>query len=296
MTAPKRKLHIVAGPTASGKSSHALQLARTCNGVIINADSLQVYAALPILTAQPTNDDKKEVPHRLYNFVKPTQGYDVQQWLKDVKSALVDLPENQMPILVGGTGFYLDSFCYGIAKMPNVSRGTILKCETNFSDLGPEGFHAALMKVDPTSANRLHPNDRQRVVRAMSIYLETGIPLSEWQEHKPAEILGESYEIETIVLLPEREKLRTGAEKRFHQMIAGGAIDEVEELLSKYQFEELSPTLRKAIGVKPIHDYLSGKITKEDMIRLSVDQTNQYLKRQTTWFKNRKLPGLRVVF
>ncbi len=294
MNALKRRLQIVAGPTASGKSSYAHTLAQACNGVIINADSLQVYDALPILTAQPSSDDQKHIPHRMYGCIDPTHTYDVQQWLTDIKNTLHQLAPDQTAILVGGTGFYLGTFCFGLAEMPIVPRGTILKYEENFNDIGGESFHRALFARDPVTAERLHPNDRQRLIRAMSVVMETGTPLSTWQQKPPAEIVGASYDITTTLIMPERAVLRARAEKRFHHMITHGAIDEVAALTQAHPLETLSPTLGKAIGVRPIHAYLSGDISQDEMIRLSIDQTNQYLKRQSTWFRNQNLPNMKI--
>lgn len=295
MTPSKRPLIIIAGATASGKSHYARVKAQTCNGVIINADSLQVYAALPILTAQPSAHEKQHTPHRMYDFVEPPRSYDVQQWLNDVKNVLNLLTPDQTPILVGGTGFYLDRLCFGLNEMPIVPRGTIIKCEENFREMGGKSFHDALFARDPVTAQRLHPNDRQRLIRAMSVIMATGIPFSTWQQNPPAEVIGDAFSISTTLLLPERTTLQTRAEKRFHAMIANGALDEVAALITRHPLETLSPTLGKAIGVRPIYAYLSGEITREEMIRLSIDQTNQYLKRQSTWFRNQKLPNVHVV-
>ncbi|USO01758.1 MAG: tRNA (adenosine(37)-N6)-dimethylallyltransferase MiaA [Alphaproteobacteria bacterium] len=288
-------LIIVAGPTASGKSAYAMALAKQCNGVIINADSLQVYAGLPLLTAQPTEEDKRETPHRMYGHVLCTHAYNVRQWLHALEEELLQISPKQTPILVGGTGFYLYSFCHGLSEIPNVPRETNEQCTQTFHDIGGEAFREQLMQCDPVTAKRLHHNDRQRLVRAMSVFVATGKSLSDWQNVSSARIMGDAYAIQSHILLPPRDVLRARAAQRFQNILDRGGVDEVSAMVDMHSFDTLSPTLARAIGVVPIMQFLKGDITQTEMMRISIDQTNQYIKRQTTWLRHHRMPAPKVV-
>lgn len=276
---------IVAGPTASGKSQVALALAQRLNGVIVNADSLQVYQACPILTAQPTPQDMASCPHELYHVIAPDHNFSVADWMDSLNSILSKKPL----IFVGGTGFYFSTLVHGISHIPTVSLEIRQEAEALFTSLGPEDFFTKLTCIDPALASRLHPNDKQRVVRGYSVWLASGKPLSFWQQHKGCSPL-EGRTICSLHLDLPLPVLHERAERRFSKMIASGAIEEVESLLKMYDLYQLSPTLAKAIGLKPIADFLRGSISKQAMLETSLIQTRQYIKRQRTWFRNQPLP------
>lgn len=256
----------------------------------MNADSLQVYQACPILTAQPSPDDIRQTPHKLYGYIPPHQHYSVARWLEDVKSLVGHKPF----IFVGGTGFYFHALVHGISDIPQVPLDVRNQAEALFDDVGANAFHENLKRVDPTLAARLNPHDKQRTVRAYSVWLATGISLSHWHTRKSAPLIPAD-SIRSIVISPAKETLHQRAHQRFLAMIEQGAIDEVQQLIAAYPREDLSPTLAKAIGLRPIADFLQGLISHTAMIEQSLLQTKQYIKRQRTWFRHQPLPNTVIV-
>lgn len=281
-----KSITFIAGPTASGKSKLALDLAKENSAAIINADSLQIYNTCPLLTAQPTAKDLETCPHKLYGYVPPTKHYNVGRWLEDVSGIL---NEDKSFIFVGGTGFYFHCLVHGLSPVPLVSPHIPKSTEKRYEEIGPQAFHDEVSLIDPEIAQRLPPQDKLRLIRAMSVWVATHKPLSYWQKQKPVPLIAPEA-VKTYILLPEKDSLIARASDRFLQMIKQGVIEEVELLLKKHSFSELSPTLSKAIGLKPIYDFLSNQISYKTMLEQSILQTKQYIKRQLTWFRNQPLP------
>lgn len=285
-----KSIILIAGPTASGKSTLALQVAQKINGTIVNADSLQVYDACPTLTAHPTPQEKLCCPHKLYGFVDPKRNYSVADWIADVG----DIPLNGPLIFVGGTGLYFYSLTQGLNDIPLVPIQIRQEVEDIYYKWGAQKFYEELTKLDKETAAKLHPTDKQRVVRAMSVFRTTGKPLSFWKSF-PKKPLFSSDKIHTIVLNPEKEALHKIAETRFIKMLKMGAIDEVKNLLDHYDLHNLSPTLTKAIGFKPIHEHIIGQLNYDELMHNALVQTKQYIKRQYTWFRNQRLPNSQIL-
>ncbi len=297
---PPPTLYLIGGPTASGKSALAMDIARRENGVIINADAMQVYKGLPILTSQPTPEEKREIPHKLYEVVDPSERSSVAVWLIKAQEAIQSaLREKRTPIVVGGTGLYFKALLEGIAEIPDIPDDVRANTQEIYDKLGPDAFRAELAKADPESAVRLKPNDRQRLIRAYEVVRYTGRPLGHWQTakpaHQPAPPLGrEKYDLRPILLMPDREKLYATCNARFLGMMKMGAPDEVRALMAR----SLDPGLpaMKIIGVPELNAHFKGDVSREEATLKAQQATRNYAKRQITWFKNqwKDLEGLRV--
>ncbi|HBN21711.1 MAG TPA: tRNA (adenosine(37)-N6)-dimethylallyltransferase MiaA [Holosporales bacterium] len=285
-------VYIVVGSTASGKSGLALDLAEYLNGVVINADSLQVYEALSLLTARPTPEDLKRTPHALYGVVQdPHETYSVARWHADALCEIEKaFKENKTPILVGGTGLYIKALLEGLNEVPEVE--PLIRTQLRERSLlqgGIQTLYKDLQQQDSEGAARLKPNDTQRIIRALEVLLSTGKPLHEWQSKKSTPL---AYEHKVIYINPSREEVVAHAKKRLEVMFEEGAIEEVKTLLDQGISSECS--LRKAVGVREIEAYLSGVLTKEEAFEKSFIATRQYIKRQQTWF-SRQLKTDRVI-
>jgi len=281
----KRRAVLIAGPTASGKSALALDLARETGGVIVNADSMQVYGVLSIVTARPQPEDIAVAPHRLYGFVAPSERYSTGAWFSDVSALLAEPELAETPLIfVGGTGLYFESLINGVATVPEVSDAIVAEIEAEVVGLDRQGRGALLADRDPEMAARIREPDRQRVVRALSVLAATGKSLAHWQNAGQEGLLGD-FEVERIVLNPDRDVLRARIATRFEAMFESGAVDEVKALLAM----KLDPSLpvMKAIGVREIGGWLAGDIEREVAIEKAVIATRQFAKRQRTWFRNR---------
>lgn len=284
----KHTVHIVGGPTASGKSSRGLKLASEKNGVIINADSLQLYNRLPILTAQPSDDDKQQAPHRLYNLIEPNMQMTAGAW-RQMALTEIDfaIEAGQTPVLVGGTGFYIKSLIEGLSPVPEIPESVRIAAEDLMDELGIDGFHQMMRERDPVMAERLHPNDRQRNLRAYEVLSHTGESLAEWQKLPKTEP-DEKLIFDIEIILPEREALYRNCDERFKQMVKTGAIEEVNKLdddimSGKVNFD--APIIN-ALGFKPLQQHVRGEMDLETAIYMGQIDTHHYAKRQTTWFKN----------
>ena len=278
---------LIAGPTASGKSSLALRLAQMVDGVIINADSMQIYDQLSILSARPTEAEMGDVEHRLYGYVAPSERYSVGRWLDDAVVAIRDVrAKGQCPILVGGTGLYYKALLEGLNVVPDVPDVIRAFWEGELERLGnPDALHAILAERDPAMAATLKPTDGQRILRALEILDATGKSLLDWQKseamrHDPAIADGAL----KLALCPPRELVYAKIEKRFDQMVELGGIDEAVRLTSLGLDREL-PAM-KAIGVSYLADYDQGLLDYEEAIRLCKRDTRRYAKRQMTWIRN----------
>lgn len=274
------KVTVIGGPTASGKSSVACQLAQDRNGIILNGDSLQVYAGMEVITDQPSYQTQKDIPHRLYGFLDPTHTYSAGLWLSDVQREIEQShQQGLLPIVVGGTGFYLKALLEGVSPIPPIDPQ--VRQDLLMGDASQEELYGELQRVDPVFAKRIHPHDRQRTMRGLEVYEGTGKALSLWQEQKPTP---PAYEFETILLMPPKEDLHAKIETRVNAMLAKGVLEEVESLLP----QPLSPTALKAIGLREFGAYLEGGCSLEEAKELTVLHTCQYAKRQRTWFRHQK--------
>lgn len=274
------KVFVIAGPTASGKSAHALEIAQKQAAVIINADSQQVYRDFPILTAQPSTAEMQLAPHKLYGFLDIDSKCDAATWAKMAATEIQTVwQNNQLPILVGGTGLYLKTLMQGISPVPDIPAKIRTQTGALLSTVGNAKFHAMLIEQDPTSAH-LNIGDTQRILRAYEVLESTGKPLSYWHS-QPTKAFLENAQYEGKILLPERQELYANCNTRFKKMLEQGAIEEVQ----KY---DLNHPI-KIIGAPEIQSYLRGEISKELAIEKGAQLTRNYAKRQYTWFRNQNL-------
>jgi tRNA dimethylallyltransferase len=278
------KAVLIAGPTASGKSAAALALAERFGGTVINADSMQVYRELRVLTARPSESEEARAPHRLYGTVSAAQAYSVGNWLADVAHALAEAwGEGRMPILVGGTGLYFKALTEGFAPVPDIPAEVRTYWREQAEKIDRDALHAALGARDPTMATRLSPADPQRIVRALEVIDATGVSLAEWQGGNAAPLLALSHVVR-LVVAPERETVYAAIDTRFGRMIEQGAVDEVRNLL-KVNLDEGLPAMR-AHGVRELGAYLSGATSLDDAVTKAKTKSRRYAKRQMTWARH----------
>lgn len=276
---------LIAGPTASGKSALALELAERRGGTIINADSAQVYRDLRVLTARPSTEEEARVPHRLFGHVDAADtGYSAARWAAEAKGAIAAaLGEGRLPILVGGTGLYLRTLLDGIAPVPPIDPA--IRAEVRA--LPVVEAHAQLAEADPAAAARLHVNDTTRVARALEVVRSTGSSLLNWQGDRTGGIR-DTVDLAATILLPERERLNAAIDRRSAAMLDGGALEETAALLARHDVAADAP-IRRAIGVAPLTALLERTASRtEALSRLQLD-TRRYAKRQYTWFGNQPL-------
>lgn len=272
------KVVICAGPTASGKSSYALKLAQEQGGVIINGDSLQVYRELEIITAQPSSEDQHILPHYLYECLDPWESCSAGYWLSLVLPLIQEAHEKgQLPIVVGGTGFYLKTLLEGVSPIPPIDLD-VRKMLLDRNEI-QEILYKELQAIDPKWCSHVNPHDRQRTMRGLEVYYGTGKPLSFWQTQKPSL---PPYDFEKILLLPEKETLLQNIKLRLEEMLKKEVLEEVAHALTL----PLSDTARKAIGLREFGEYLKGNCSLEQAKELTFLHTCQYAKRQRTWFRN----------
>jgi tRNA dimethylallyltransferase len=273
---------VIGGPTASGKSGLALALARELDGNVINADSMQLYDALPILTAQPTAADQALAPHLLYGVLPAEQVGSAQLWRQMALDAIAQSRgAGRVPIVVGGTGLYLRTLMQGLSPMPDIPDEVRQRVRALWDEQGPQAVRQLLEERDPQIAARLKPGDRQRQLRALEVVEATGRPLSEWQQ---AEGAPSEFRFLTFVLQPDREILRKAIAARLQAMVANGALDEVRALLAR-PLPADRPILR-ALGMPELAHHVQGKLSLEQALSSAVTATRQYAKRQDTWFKH----------
>jgi tRNA dimethylallyltransferase len=274
---------LIAGPTASGKSALALALAEQRGGTVINADSMQVYRDLRIITARPTPADEQRAPHRLYGHVDAAENFSVGRWCREAAAALAAAERESTAILVGGTGLYFSALTRGLAAVPPIPASIRAEVRARLARDGAPALHAELSRRDPAAAAWLMPGDGTRVTRALEVVLATGRPLKAWQEDEAPAILDISRAAK-IFLMPERETLLRRIDARFDGMIAAGALEEVRALAAR----NLDPALpaMKAHGVPWLIRHLKGEMTLTDAAAEAKRDTRQYTKRQATWFRN----------
>ena len=279
---------IIAGPTASGKSSLAIDLAQAFDGTVINADSMQVYKELRVLTGRPSPEDEALVPHRLFGGLAAEKRCSAGYWLKlavdEIKIAWAD---ERLALVAGGTGMYLKSLCDGLAAIPEIPAIINNEVRALYAEIGGEAFVDQLACLDPKAAQTLPASDSQRLTRAMAVVRATGMTLDFWQKEQ-IEDPGLAARFFTITILPDRKALYVACEKRFDAMLSAGAITEVESFLAL----GLDPSLpaMKAVGVPEIARYLIGEISLENAAAAAKQATRNLAKRQLTWLRNQITP------
>lgn len=276
------KILIIAGPTASGKSSRAIEFAKKLKGIIINADSLQIYQDIPIITAQPSIEQQAIVEHKLYGIMQPDEEFSVAKWLNlvciEINNAHRD---GRLPIIVGGTGMYIKSLMQGISKIPDIDNTLRREIRKQAENLTNEALYKLLKDKDPKIADKLNANDKQRILRAYEVKLQTGISLLEWQTNVKVFYPKEMFNY-MLIDLP-RSNLYFNCNNRFDSMLESGVIEEVRQLNLKFNYPVAA---KKALGFKEISDYLDHKLTLEEAKNKAKKITRNYAKRQVTWFKH----------
>jgi len=284
MSDEKKPVLIVAGPTASGKSGLALAIASAFDGVVVNADSMQVYRELRVLTARPSPEDEARAPHRLYGVLSASEVCSAGRW-RDM--ALVEIESahstGKLPIVCGGTGLYLKALTAGLSPMPDLPEEIRERMRARLATEGPEILHRELSARDPAMAERLEPADGQRVVRALEVLEATGQTLTEWQA-VPASGPPKGMYFATILLTPPREELYARCDRRLEAMLDEGALDEVRRLRAMGLAADLPAT--RALGVKEISEYLAENKALDQALAEAQQATRNYAKRQLTWFRH----------
>jgi tRNA dimethylallyltransferase len=281
--ASEESVTLIAGPTASGKSALAARIAAERGGIVVNADSMQVYRVLRILTARPTEAEEAVVPHRLYGFRPAAEPYSVAEWLKDLAPLLAAAREGgPRLVIVGGTGLYFKALLEGLSPVPNIPEDIRGQWRAEAAAKDSAELHAILRERDPAMAARLAPSDPQRIVRALEVLEATGRSLLDWQQVQGEALLGEG-EAELLFVSPARETLYARCDARLDQMIEAGALDEVRQLAAL----ELDPGLpvMRALGVRPLLAHVQGLLALDAAIAAAKTETRRYAKRQLTWAK-----------
>ena len=278
-------VYVIGGPTASGKSKLAVELAKKVNGEIISADSMQIYKEMNIGTAKVNKEEMQGVQHYLVDFVSPDERYSVSNFKKDAERAIEEiLAKGKTPIVVGGTGLYIDSLIYGIEfQDEEVDLEYREKLNKIADEEGLENLHKMAQKIDPEAMKKISINDRKRIIRVLEIYHKTGKTKTEQElQSRKNEV---KYEYKVFAITMDREKLYERIEKRVDFMIEQGLIEEVKQILEKYH---TFPTAMQGLGYKEVVEYLKGSCTKEEMIEKIKKETRHYAKRQLTWFRKNK--------
>ncbi|MCB1485818.1 MAG: tRNA (adenosine(37)-N6)-dimethylallyltransferase MiaA [Hyphomicrobiaceae bacterium] len=281
---------LIAGATASGKSALAMKLAREVGGAVINADSMQVYRELRILTARPSPDDEAVCPHMLYGHVSAGESYSVGRYVKDAARAISQATESgQRPIVTGGTGLYFKALLEGLSPIPEVTDDVRAYWRTQAAALGAQRLHEILKERDPVMASRLEPSDTQRIVRALEVLDSSGKSLSHWQALPGTPVLGEAVK---LLVTRDRDDLHARADHRFDAMVANGGLEEAQAVL-ELQLDPDLPAMR-ALGVAPLLAALRGEMELADAILRAKAETRQYIKRQETWFRKYMIAWIHI--
>jgi tRNA dimethylallyltransferase len=275
---------LIAGPTASGKSALALQLARKTGGIVINADSMQVYRDLRVLTARPSSEEEATVPHRLYGHVDAGLNFSAGAWVADAAKVFSEArAQNRLPIFVGGSGLYFKALTRGLSAVPPIPTEVREAVRARLERDGVEPLHTELARRDPVSAERLKPRDRTRIARALEVIEATGRSLTDWhREGLPPLLAAGTYR--ALFLEPERDQLYARIDARFEAMLKAGALKEIEQLAAR-NLDPLLPAM-KAHGVPALIRHLKGEITREEASVIGRTDTRHYAKRQFTWFRH----------
>ncbi len=286
------KAVLIAGPTASGKSALALELAQKTGGVIINADSMQVYRDLRVITARPTPEEEAKVPHRLYGHVDAAVNFSAGHWVADAAAAIVEVrTQNRLPIFVGGSGLYFKALTRGLSAVPPIPPAIREGVRARLEGDGVEALHAELRQRDPASAERLKPRDRTRIARALEVVEATGRSLTDWHREGLPPLLPQG-QSSALFLAPDRDQLYARIDARFDAMLNAGALEEVAALAARH-LDLLLPAM-KAHGVPALIRHVTGEITREEAAALGRANTRHYAKRQFTWFRH-QLPEFQWV-
>jgi len=279
-----KRVIVITGPTASGKSALALALAEKHGGTVINADAMQTYDAFPSLTAQPSAEERARVPHALYGVLPLSETLSAARWSA---LATAEIERAEVPILCGGSGLYLRTLMQGIAAIPHVPQALREEANADWKAMGAEAFRSRLGERDPDIVARLKPGDRQRHVRAWEVLQATGRPLSAWQKNEgtPA-----PWRFVTVLLAPERAWLRARIEARFDSMLGQGVVEEARRVFASNP-DPRWPGL-KAHGAPELFAHFRGELSLDEARRIAIDHTRQYAKRQMTWFRHQLTPGI----
>ncbi len=274
----------IMGPTASGKTDLAIELVKHYPFEIISVDSALIYKEMNIGTAKPTPTELAIAPHRLIDFLDPSQSYSTASFRADALAAMEEIhANNKIPLLVGGTMLYHRSLLYGLSELPNADEGIRRKLEAEAKLNGAEFMHKKLKAIDPAAAKKIHPNDPQRVQRALEVYEISGKSMTQLQQENLAEAL--PWDTHKIIVAPKsRELLRERIAIRFHQMIERGFIEEVQVLYKRGDLDLSLPSMR-AVGYRQVWEHLQGKMDKDETIERGIITTRQFAKRQMTWLR-----------
>jgi len=275
---------LIAGPTASGKSALALELAQKTGGVVINADSMQVYRDLRVITARPTPAEEAIVPHRLYGHVDAAVNFSAGAWVNDAALELAEArAQHRLAIVAGGSGLYFKALTHGLSAVPPIAPEIREGVRARLERDGVEGLHAELMQRDPQSAERLKPRDRTRIARALEVIEATGRSLTDWHRDGLPPLLPPG-SFRALFLEPDRDALYARIDARFEAMLKAGAMEEVAALAAR-ELDPLLPAM-KAHGVPALIRHLKGEITREEAAEVGCADTRHYAKRQFTWFRH----------
>ena len=272
------------GPTASGKTELALEMYNQLDASLISVDSALIYRGMDIGTAKPSPVTLKNYPHALIDICEPDESFSVNQFVSLAKQHIESaLNAGKLPILVGGTSFYFNALEYGLSKLPESTKDSRKYFNDLLKNQGSEKLHSQLLKIDPISATRIHPNDSQRITRALEVFHLSGVTLTELQGNKSGNKL--NHEIKKIILMPDRSELHQRIEQRFIEMIKDGFLDEVETL-RKNKNLNLDLASMRCVGYRQAWNYFDGLYSKQEMIEKAIIATRQLCKRQSTWLRN----------
>ena len=283
MSHSHRPLYLLAGPTASGKSAKALDWAQQTGGIILNADSMQLYADVPTLTARPDASETARAPHRLYGHLDGQTLWSTGDWLRAARPFIAEALTGGPPLcIVGGTGLYFNALVHGLAEIPDIDEDIRAEARAAWQDMGEDRLRDLLKVHDPQAEARITPNDQQRLSRAYEVWLQTGRSLTDWQGHTVPELAADTYTLE--ILHPDRAWLYERCDRRLQIMLDHRALDEVQALLEK----GLAPDwpIMRVLGLAEFVAFLKGETNLEDALSLARQKTRNYAKRQSTWFRN----------
>ena len=276
------RIWLIAGPTASGKSALGLRLAQAVGGEIVNADSMQLYADLRLLTARPSPAEEACAPHHLFGIADAAEGWSVGRWLRAATGVLADIAARSRPaIVVGGTGLYFRALTEGLAEIPPVHAEAREAAQADHDRMGETDFRARLGAVDPLAAARIAPGDRQRLVRAWAVFAATGTSLADWQARGAPAIAADGWR--AVALEPPRDALYARCDARLAAMLPAGVLDEVAALAARDLDSSLP--LMKAVGLREFAAHLRGETSLAEALAAAQQQTRNYAKRQTTWMR-----------